>query len=338
MQAIIQRAYGPPENVLTLQEVPTPTPGKGEVLVRVHAASVHADVWHVVRGWPFVLRLMGSGLRKPANPIPGTDMSGVVIAQGEGANRFSLGDAVFGECAKSFQWANGGAYAEFVAVHEDALAGKPANVTFEQAASVPTPGLIAWHNLVGHRPLTAGQNVLINGAGGAVGAMAIQLAKALGATVTAVEHTGKIALVKALGADIAVDYTQEDPTRLTARYDLILDVASNLQLDDCVRILKPTGIYVLIGHDHYGASGSSFLGSGIPAFLKLALRTAFTPHLIKPNMSPPDKKAGMALFAEMLQAGQLTPVVDKTFPLSEIAAALQHLQSGQALGRIILTP
>jgi NADPH:quinone reductase-like Zn-dependent oxidoreductase len=338
MKAILQSAYGEPADVLSLGETAKPTPAKGEVLVRVHAASVHADVWHAVKGWPYVLRLMGGGLRKPKNPIPGTDMAGVVEALGEGVTRFQVGDAVFGESIKGIQWANGGAYAEYVAVSQDVLARKPDNITFEQAASVPTPGLIAWNNLMCNRPWRAGQHVLINGAGGGVGAVALQLAKSHGAIVTAVEHTSKLAMVRALGADHVLDYTRDDPTQGDARYDFILDVASNLNLNDCARVFKPDGIYVLIGHDHYGASRASIFGSGIPAFLKLALRTAFNPHLLKPNMAAPDKQAGMALFADLMAKGQLTPIVDRVYPLAQAAEAIAYLQTGRALGRIVLTP
>ena len=338
MKAILQSAYGEPAQVLKLGEADKPVPSRGEVLVRVKAASVHADIWHVVKGWPYVLRIMGSGLARPKNPVPGTDMAGVVEALGEDANRYQVGDAVFGECAKGFQWANGGAYAEYVAVSQEALARKPDNVSFEQAASVPTPGLIAWHNLMGPRPWRAGQHVLINGAAGGVGAVALQLAKAHGATVTAVDHTSKLAMVRALGADHVLDYTKDDPTQGGPRYDFILDVASNLNIRDCARVFNPGGIYILIGHDHYGASGSKWLGSGIPSFLKLTLRTAFDPHLIKPNMTVPDKHVGTALFADLMAKGQLTPVVDRAFPLAQVAEAMAYLESGRAIGRIVLVP
>jgi NADPH:quinone reductase-like Zn-dependent oxidoreductase len=338
MQAILQSAYGEPQNVLTLGDVATPVPSSGEVLVRVCAASVHADVWHVVRGWPFVLRLMGGGFARPKNPIPGTDMAGIVEATGAEVTRFKVGDAVFGESVESFQWANGGTYAQYVSVSQDLLAKKPDNVTFEQAACVPTAGLIAWHNLMGHRPWRVGQHVLINGAGGGVGMIALQLAKAHGATVTAVDHSSKLPMIRALGADHVVDYTRDDPTQGNARYDIIFDVASNLKLGECARVFQPNGVYILIGHDHYGASGSNVIGSGIPAFLKLVFRTAFNPHLIKPNMSAPDKQVGMALFADLMAKGQLTPVVDRTFPLGQAAQAISYLQSGRALGRIVLIP
>ncbi|MDP2875684.1 MAG: NAD(P)-dependent alcohol dehydrogenase [Holophaga sp.] len=338
MKAILQSAYGDPALVLSLGEAPMPRPATAEVVVRVRAASVHADVWHMVKGWPAVLRIMGGGFARPKTPIPGTDMAGVVESVGNGVTRFQIGDAVFGECVQGFQWANGGAFAEYVAVSADVLALKPDNVTFEQAACVPTAGLIAWHNLMGHRPWRSGQHVLINGAGGGVGAIALQLAKSHGAEVTAVEHSDKLALVRALGADHVLDYTRDDPTQGSARYDLILDVASNLSVTDCARVLQPDGVYILIGHDHYGALGFTWLGSGIPAFLKLAVRTAFNPHLIKPNMAAPDKAKGMALFADLMAKGQLKPVVDRTYPLAEAAHALAYLASGRALGRIILSP
>ncbi|MES2951788.1 MAG: NAD(P)-dependent alcohol dehydrogenase [Pseudomonadota bacterium] len=338
MKAILQSAYGEPAQVLSLGEATKPAPTTGEVLVRVLAASVHADVWHVVKGWPYVLRIMGSGLTRPKNPIPGTDMAGVVEALGEGVTRFQVGDAVFGECAKGFQWANGGAYAEYVAVSQEALARKPDNVSFEQAASVPTPGLIAWHNLMGHRPWRTGQHVLINGAAGGVGAIALQLAKSHGATVTAVEQTSKLAMVRALGADHVLDYTRDDPMQGGPRYDFILDVASNLDIHDCARVFRPGGVYILIGHDHYGASGSKWFGSGIPSFLKLALRIPFDPHLIKPNMGAPDKHVGIALFADLMAKGKLTPVVDRVFPMARVAEAMAYMESGRAIGRIVLVP
>jgi NADPH:quinone reductase-like Zn-dependent oxidoreductase len=215
------------------------------VLVRVRAASVHADVWHVVTGWPYVLRLMGAGLRRPKNQVPGTDVAGVVEAVGASVTRFSPGDEVFGETMLGMQWRNGGAFAEYVAAPEDALALKPKHVGFEQAAAVPTSGFIAAANLQPGRPIAPGQRVLVNGAAGNVGAIAVQLARAQGAQVTGVDHTDKLDLVRALGADHVIDYTAVDFTRGAERYDLLFDVASNLTVAAARRVLTPTGMYVL---------------------------------------------------------------------------------------------
>ena len=235
MKAIVQHKYGSPGDALRYQDVAQPVAGDGEVLVRVRAASVHADVWHVVTGRPYVLRLMGSGLLKPKNPIPGTDMAGIVEAVGKNVNQFKPGDAVFGECAKGFQWVNGGAFAQYVCVSPDALAIMPVNVSFEHAATVPTAGLIALHNLQNYGSVQPGRRVLVNGAGGGVGSIALQLAKAYGAHVTAVDSPQKLDMLRALGADHVIDYTQTNFTQRGEHYDLIFDVASNLSLSDCKR-------------------------------------------------------------------------------------------------------
>src|SRR6516225_5902257 len=219
MKAVIHRAYGSPEKVLSLQEVEKPVPKDGEVLVRVRAASMHTDVWHVVAGYPAVLRLMGNGIRRPQLRIPGTDLSGVVESIGKNVTRFKIGDEVFGESAK-FGWLNGGAYAEFAVIPQDFLVLKPKNVTFEQAAAVPTAGMIALDNLGGaERPRR--QSVLINGAGGCMGPIAVQIAKADGARVTAVDCAEKLPMLQSLGADHVTDYRNEDYLRCGERYDLI---------------------------------------------------------------------------------------------------------------------
>ena len=191
----------------------TPVAGDDEVLVRVRAASMHPDVWHVVSGRPYVLRLMGAGLAVPRNPIPGTDMAGIIESVGKGVVRLRPGDPVFGETVAAQQWVNGGAFAEFVSVRQDLLALKPEDVTFEQAASVPTSGFIALQNLRAPRGWGPGRKVLINGAGGGVGALAVQIAKAVGAHVTAVDSTNKLGMLRLLGADEVVDFTREDFTR-----------------------------------------------------------------------------------------------------------------------------
>jgi NADPH:quinone reductase-like Zn-dependent oxidoreductase len=335
MKAVVQTRYGSPD-ALEVREIDPPPVGDDDVLVRVHAASVHPDVWHVVRGLPYVLRIMGGGLRRPKNPVPGTDLAGRVEAVGRNVTRFRPGDEVFGESIGNFQWANGGAYAEYAAVPEGNLALKPAAVTFEQAATVPTAGYIALLNLRGAGALQPGQQVLVNGAGGGVGALALQLAKAYGAEVTGVDRTEKLDLLRSLGADRVIDYSQEDFTRRGERYDLIFDIPGNHPFSACRRVLKPEGRYVLIGHDQFGTVGRRWLGS-IPRFIGLMVRSLFVKQLPRPDFSLPGKQEPMAVLAGFLAAGKITPVVDRTFPLREVAAAIRCLESGQARGRIVLT-
>jgi NADPH:quinone reductase-like Zn-dependent oxidoreductase len=337
MKAIVQTRYGRPEEVLELRELDRPKLGAGEVLVRVRASSVHADVWHVVTGFPLVLRLMGSGLLRPKLRVPGTDLAGTVEAVGRDVTRFKVGDAVFGESHGGFQWKNGGAFAELAAVPEDALVLKPGNVSFEQAAAVATAGYIALSNLRFPGALGPGRHVLVNGAAGAVGSVALQVARARGARVTGVDSTEKLELIRSLGADHVVDYTQEDVTRGHARYDLIFDVASTLSISSCKRILAPTGIYVLIGHDHYGRRGRGLLGS-LPAVLGLAARALFNRHLPSPFFSAPPKQAVMTELQDLLAAGKLTPIIDRTYPLESVPDAIRRLTDGDALGRLIITP
>lgn len=260
MKAIVQDKYGSPD-ALELREIDIPVVKDDEVLVRVHAASVHPDVWHVVLGRPYVLRIMGAGLLKPKNSVPGTDVAGHVESVGKDVTRFQPGDEVFGETLTRNQWHNGGAYAEFVSVREEALALKPANLTFEQAAAVPSTGFIAVQRVRDQGRVQAGQRVLINGAGGGVGTFAVQLAKAYGADVTGVDTTTKLDMVRSLGADQVIDYTQEDFTKSGEVYDLIVDIPGNHSFSDCKRALAPKGTYVLIGHDGFGDSGGPWIGS-----------------------------------------------------------------------------
>ena len=340
MKAVVQRGYGPPDDVLRLEEVDAPRIADDEVLVRVRAASVHPDIWHVVTGRPFALRLMGSGLARPKDRVPGTDCSGVAVAVGKAVTRFRSGDEVFGEAIRGMQWRNGGTYAEYAAVPEEGLALKPANVSFEQAAGVPTSGIIALHNLRSggiSGTGAAGRKVLINGAGGGVGAIALQAAKAWGASVTGVDHGEKRDLLLTLGADEALDYAREDFTRSGKEYELILDVASTLSLADCKRALSPSGLYVLIGHDHYGAKGGGWLGS-LPRFFALTARAPFDRHLPKVDAAMPDKRAILEELRSLLEKGKLKPIVDRVFPLEEAPAALRRLQGGAAKGRILLVP
>ncbi len=337
MKAIVQDRYGSPDDVLKLREIDKPAVGDDGVLVRVRAASVHPDVWHVVTGRPYVLRLMGAGVLKPKNPVPGTDVAGIVESVGKDVKRFRPGDEVFGETFLKLQWRNGGAFAEYASVPQDALAFKPGSITFEQAASVPTSGFIALINLENGVLIQPGQSVLINGAGGGVGTIAIQLAKAYGARVTGVDSAEKSKMIRSLGADHVIDYTQEDFTRRGERYDLIFDVASNLSLSDCKRALTPTGTYVIIGHDHFGAVGSRTFG-GMPHFFKFVALSPFLRQLPSVSFSMPGKKEAMAVLKEFLEAGKLTPFIDRTYPLKEVPEAMRYLQGGRARGKIIITP
>jgi NADPH:quinone reductase-like Zn-dependent oxidoreductase len=334
MKAIVQDRYGPPD-VLELREIDRPVVGDDEVLVRVRAASVHPDVWHVVAGWPYVLRLMGAGLVRPKPAVPGTDVAGHVESTGKNVTRFSPGDEVFGETIRGYQWIHGGSYAEYVAVHQDTLAHKPSNVTFEQAASVPTSGLIALRNLRDQGRLQSGQKVLINGAGGGVGGLAVQLAKAFDAEVTGVDCASKLDLIRTLGADHVIDFAEQDFTRAGERYDLIFDVPGNHTFSECRRALTPAGRYVLIGHDDYGRATGAWMGS-LPRFLKLMALSPFIGQLAM-SPSPPETKAHLDVLKELLEAGKLTPIVDRTFPLSEVPDAIRYLQEGRAKGRIVLT-
>lgn len=336
MKAIIQDRYGPADSVLRLREVPKPEVGEREVLVRVRAASVHPDIWHVVTGRPFVLRLMGVGLLKPKDVIPGTDLAGTVEEVGGGVTAFVPGDDVFGESRPGIEWRNGGTFADYVAVSDHLLALKPVNITFEQAATLPTAGVIALHNLGPGRDLR-GKRVLINGAGGGVGTMAVQLAKAYGAHVTGVDSPNKLDLVRSLGANHVIDYTHEDFTRGAERYDMVFDVASNLTLSSCRRVLTATGTYVYIGHDHYGKARGRILGS-LPRGLGLMAMSPFVRNLPRPNFSMPNQREALAILKRFVEEGQLVPALDRTFRLDEASDAIRYIKEGHARGKIVVIP
>lgn len=331
----MQERYGSADD-LELREVAMPSVGPDDVLVRVRAASLHPDVWHVVAGRPYVLRLLGAGLLRPRNPIPGTDMAGIVASVGQDVTRFRPGDAVFGETQPMHQWAHGGAFAEYVAVPQGLLAHKPGNVTFEQAAAVPTSGTIAIQNLRDGSRLRPGRSVLINGAAGGVGSLALQVAKASGAHVTGMDRAGKLAFLRALGADEVVDGAQ-DFTRRGVLYDLIFDVPGNHPFTACRRALKPDGRYVLIGHEGFGASGKRVLGL-LPQFLGLMVLSRFVRQLRGSGIPLPTKGEAMAVLRELLEAGKITPVVDRTYPLGEVRAAFRHMMQGDTQGKILLVP
>jgi NADPH:quinone reductase-like Zn-dependent oxidoreductase len=277
-------------------------------------------------------------VRRPKFRVPGTDLAGVVESVGKAVTRFKAGDAVFGE-STAFAWKNGGAYAEYASVRQDFLALKPGNVTFEQAASIPTSGYIGLTNLRASGSL-AGRNVLINGAGGCLGTLAIQIAKAEGAHVTAVDCAEKLAMMRTLGADRVIDYEQEDVLRGGERYDFILDVASNLWFDVCAPILTPTGMYQPIGHAHFGKAkgrmGGRVVGS-MPVFVGLLLRALADPEKRR-NFKMLSKAEAMATFSALIESGQLAPIVGRTFPLTEVPAAMKCLEDTRFPGRILITP
>ncbi len=335
MRAIVQDVYGPAD-VLHLRDMPVPAIADDEVLLRVRAASLHADVWHATTGLPYILRLMGSGFRRPVQSVPGTDAAGIVEAVGRNVTRFSPGDEVFGESLRGHQWRNGGTFAEYAAVPESGLARKPANIPFEQAAAVPTSALIALMNLRAIGRLQPGQRVLINGAGGGVGSVAVQLAQALGGSVTAVDATDKQDLLRALGADHVIDYTRDDFTRGPDRYDLIFDIPGNHGFLGCRRALTPTGRWVLIGHDDYGRKMRRWTGL-IPYMMVMMTLSVVVKQLPRPDFSEPDKAADMELFRSLLEQGRLTPVVDSLYPLERVPDAMRRMQAGGVKGKIVIT-
>lgn len=338
MKAVVQDAYGPPDQVLKTHEITMPSIGENDVLVRVRAASVHPDVWHVVTGNPYVARMMGNGVRRPTRSVPGTDLAGVVESVGAKVTRLKPGDEVFGESV-SHAWMNGGAFAEYASVPQAFLALKPANVTFEQAASVPTSGYIALNNLRAAQGLS-GKNVLINGGGGCLGSLAIQMAKAEGARVTAVDCAEKLAMMRELGADRVIDYEKDDVLQLGEKFDFILDVASTWWFDVCAPVLTPTGVYQPIGHAHFGKAtgrmGGRVLGS-LPAFVGLMLRGLASPRKFR-NFKLLSKREAMDACASLLASGRLTPIVARTFSLDDVTAAMKCLEEGRTAGKIVITP
>jgi NADPH:quinone reductase-like Zn-dependent oxidoreductase len=334
MKAIIQDRYGSPDT-LEFTEIDPPGRGVDEVLVRVRAASVHADVWHAMTGQPYVLRILGSGLRKPKNRVPGTDVAGHVESVGTKVTRFRPGDEVFGQSFVGNLWRHGGAFAEFAAIAEHRLERKPAGITFEQAAAVPTSGSLAVQGVRDEGRTQPGQKVLINGAGGAVGTFALQLAKAFGAEVTGVDATGKLDMLRSIGADRVVDYTQEDFTRTAERYDFILDLAGNHPWSECKRALTPDGTYVLSGYDQFGSSGHRWFGS-LGRFAKLIVVSPFVSYL-HPFRGTKDPGDRLVVLKELIEARKITPVIDRTFPISDVPEAIRYLETGQVRGKVVIT-
>lgn len=336
MLAIAQEEYGPYRDVLRVRDVPRPAVRDGDVLVRVRATSVHADVWHAVTGIPYALRVMGSGIRAPKRKVPGTDLAGEVVEVGTGVSGLAPGDRVFGEISRANQWSNAGAFAEFAAVDPARLARIPSHLSFEEAAAVPTAALIALVNLRDQGRVRPDQRVLVNGAGGAVGVWAVQLAKAFEARVTAVDAPEKLDMLRALGADQVIDYRQQDFTELEERFDIVFDVVSQLPFSRVRRVLKPDGTFVLVGHDQYGRSGHRMLGS-LGRMLPLLAISPLVQQI--PGIRPgPSREENWTTVVELLESRRIRPIIDEqTFPLERVVDALDYLTSGQAKGRVVIT-
>lgn len=318
MKAIVCPTYGSPD-VLEFREVTKPTPGDDEVLVEIHAAGVNAGDWHLMRADPFLIRLM-FGFGKPKHPILGGDFAGRVEAVGGDVTRFQVGDEVFGSSATF------GAFAEYAAVPERALVPKPATVTFEQAAAVPTSAVTALQGLRDHGKLQAGHEVLINGASGGVGSFAVQIAKALGADVTGVCSTSKVDMVRSLGADHVIDYTKEDFTAKGKQYDLILGVGGYHPLSSYRRALKPEGIYVMAGGETKQMFETMVLGS----LMSMTGSKKMTNYIVRSN--PED----LAFVGDLLEAGKVRPVIDRSYSLRDVPDAIRYLEAGRAKGKLVI--
>ncbi len=322
MKAVVHRCYGGPD-VLRLEDVAKPTPAANEVLVQVHAASVNPLDWHYLRGKPYILRL-DVGFGAPENPRLGVDFAGTVEAVGAGVTRFKPGDEVFG--------GKFGAFAQYVSVGEDrALALKPANITFEQAAAVPIAALTALQGLRDKGQIKPGQKVLINGASGGVGTFAVQIAKAFGAEVTGVCSTRNVAMVRSIGADHVIDYTLEDFTQRGQHYDLILDTVGNHSLLEYRRALTPHGIFVIVG----GPSNGEWIGPLI-TLLKALLFSPFVSQKFRPFLADLNKE-DLGVLGELMTQGKVTPVIDRQYGLSEVPAAIRYLEAGHARGKVVIT-
>jgi NADPH:quinone reductase-like Zn-dependent oxidoreductase len=323
MKAIVQDEYGLPADVLDLREIDRPVPKDDEVLLRIHAASVHVGDWIVVRGVPYIMRT-GTGLRRPKTKVPGTDIAGTVEAVGKDVSQLQPGDDVFGWCK--------GAFAEYACAPADNFVAKPADLTFEQAAAVGTSAFAALQALRDHGKVQPGQKVLINGASGGVGTFAVQIAKALGAEVTGVCSTRNVEMVRSIGADHVIDYTQEDFTESAERYDLILDNVANRSLSDLRRALTPDGIVQPNGGGH---SSGRWIGP-MAGIVKAFVSSLFVRQQGRPFISLPNKE-DLATLKELVEAGKVTPVIDRTYPLDETAEAIGHVGAGHAKAKVVIT-
>jgi NADPH:quinone reductase-like Zn-dependent oxidoreductase len=325
MKAIVRHRYGSPD-LLELTNVAKPVVDDDSVLVRVRAASVNAYDWHVLRGRPYLVRML-TGLRRPKSTAVGVDLAGLVEAVGKNVTQFRPGDEVFGH--------GGGAFAEYVCAGENNFVLKPTSLAFEQAAAVPMAGSTALQALRDKGRIQHGQKVLINGAAGGVGTFAVQIAKSFGADVTGVCSTRNVDMVRAIGADHVVDYTREDFTRSGRRYDLMLDIAGNHSLSAVRRVLSSDGTLVAVGAaggpDEQAASGAILVG-----MLEVLLVSRFTSQRLLPFLAKRSRDDLIAL-KELIEAGKVTPVIDRTYPLSETPEAIRYLEGGHARGKVVIT-
>jgi NADPH:quinone reductase-like Zn-dependent oxidoreductase len=320
MKAVVQDGYGTAD-VLRLAEIDRPTAGPGEVLVRVHAASVNIGDWHLMAGLPYLVRLAGP--RRPGSPVRGLDLAGRVEAVGATVTRFAPGDEVFG--------VGTGSLAEFVVAKADKLEPKPARLSFEQAAAVPVSGVTALQALASMAGNGAGQRVLVIGASGAVGGYAVQLAHAFGAHVAGVASTGKLDYVRELGADVAVDYARSDITRSGERYDLVIDTAGNRSVTGLRRLLAPRGTLVIVG----GEGGGRVTG-GFGRSLRAMLLSPFSDQKLTGLVSIV-RRDDLRTLAELLENERITPVIDTVYPLAEAATAIRRLTDGSTRGKLVIT-
>ncbi|MFF1252957.1 NAD(P)-dependent alcohol dehydrogenase [Pseudarthrobacter sp. NPDC058329] len=321
MRAIVQDGYGSVQ-VLRAGLTPRPDIAENEVLVRVHAAGMDRGTWHMMTGRPYLMRIIGFGFRRPKNPVPGIDVAGTVVSVGAGVSGFAVGDAVFGMARGSF--------AEYAAVRGDKLARKPANLSFEQAAVVPISAGTALQALTDAGKVQPGQHVLVLGASGGVGSYAVQLAKALGAEVTGVCSAGKADLVRSLGADHVLDYTQDDFADGTRHYDLILDIGGNPRLSRLRRALTPNGTAVVVGGEE-GGRWTGGLGRSFRApLLSLFVRQRLT------MLASKERASDLERLTPFLTSGQLRPSIDRAYPLDEVPDAMRHLDAGEVRGKIAI--
>src|SRR5438105_4553955 len=324
MKAIVYCDYGLTN--LKLQDIEKPTPNDDQLLVRVRAASVNPYDWHFVEGTPKIMRAMGVGLRKPKDTRLGVDFAGTVEAVGKNVTRFKPGDEVFG--------GKGGAFAEYVCPRAGrAVALKPANITFEQAASVNIAGITALQGLRDKGKVQSGEKVLINGASGGVGTFAVQIAKSFGADVTGVCSTRNVDMVRSLGADHVIDYTKEDFTKSAERYDVILDNVPNHSLSECRRILNPNGKSVMIGGG--GPNDSRWIGP-FGRVIKTMVLSPFVSQKMGMMMADTNQ-SDLTILADMMQSGKVKPVIDRTYKLSEVPDAIRYLEEGHARGKVVIT-
>ena len=322
MKAVVHRCYGSPD-VIRYEDLPRPAPADNEILVKVHAASVNPLDWHYLEGTPYMVRLE-AGFGRPDNPRLGVDFAGTVAAVGKSVSRFKPGDAVFG--------GKFGALAEYIVVREErAVALKPDAVSNQQAAAVAIAGITALQALRDKGHIRAGQNVLVNGASGGVGTFAVQIAKSFGATVTGVCSTRNVDLVRSIGADHVIDYTHEDFTRGTQRYDLIVDNVGTHSLLEYKRVMNPGGIFVIVGSTTPG-NWFAWLSRPLQAWVLSPFTSQkFTTIFAELN------KDDLGRLAELMQSGKLTPVIDRTYKLSDSAEALRYLEQGHARGKVVVT-